>query len=377
MFPSRSLTRQTALLVLSVLVPSASATLGTSCCGDNFCCSIMSDNSVSCWGGNSFSAPSGSFQYLTCDGKAGIAVSEDLTISNCFGTSGYGAEGCTTGAKIIDASVGFWGGCRINDGGALTCWGKDTVYGYNSRPTASECSSLGLSDCSAVSTTLSPPSGNFKTVACGGKRAGHFCCAVAADPGPVSCFGAGSESYTPSTSVTNVHQLSCGYNFCCAVLGDGSGSCFGDLDQSDSSGSDLPSTLQGDFAQVACGSYACYFLATDGSMSAYGRVFSRSVGPVPSGTDTTALPSSSGWAAVPTHGGFGHACAVTSGLKMSCWGANYSDQVTDAPSGETANPSGRSVPEALGASSSGSSLKYPGGLALVCWLLPLLVQNVQ
>jgi hypothetical protein len=31
--------------------------------------------SVDCWGGNTFSAPSGNYKALSCHGKAGIAIS--------------------------------------------------------------------------------------------------------------------------------------------------------------------------------------------------------------------------------------------------------------------------------------------------------------
>ena len=45
--------------------------------------------------------------------------------------------------------------------------------------------------------TLTPPSGSYKTIACGGKRSGHFCCAVDKDDDSMECFGAG-DSYDGS-----------------------------------------------------------------------------------------------------------------------------------------------------------------------------------
>jgi hypothetical protein len=66
-------------------------------------------------------------------------------------------------------------------------------------------------------------------------------------------------------------------------------------------------------------------------MDTYGRVFDSAVGPVPAGTSTINPKSCSGWSALPTVGGFGHSCAATTDNAVSCWGANYGDQVSDAP----------------------------------------------
>jgi|Transcript_32146 hypothetical protein len=155
-------------------------TLGALCCGDNFCCGLTSTRAVSCWGGHSFTPPSGTFKGLACHGKAGVAIDDSSQVT-CFGTSGYGAEGCSTGAAVSDVGCGFWGCCAIlSSGGSLSCWGASTVYGSNSRPTYSECESMyGAASCGAVSVGLDTlkPAGTYTTVACGGKRAGHFCCA--------------------------------------------------------------------------------------------------------------------------------------------------------------------------------------------------------
>ena len=59
------------------------------------------------------------------------------------------------------------------------------------------------SSCTAYDLLLTPPSGTYLSVSCGGKRAGHFCCAIADDgsggkTGAVTCFGKGSSNYTPT-----------------------------------------------------------------------------------------------------------------------------------------------------------------------------------
>lgn len=173
--------------------------MGPMCCGDNFCCSLTVTGSIVCWGGHSFTTPNGNYKAISCAGKAGTAISDDNTIAVCFGESGYGSEGCVTGHAILDTASSFWGGCAIKSSDkGIFCWGTLTVYGVNSRPTLSECTEqYGSASCSAVQIALTPPAGEYTTIACGGKRAGHFCCAVNTS-GSTICFGAGSSDYTPT-----------------------------------------------------------------------------------------------------------------------------------------------------------------------------------
>jgi len=64
-------------------------------------------------------------------------------------------------------------------------------------------------------------------------------------------------------------------------------------------------------------------------------VFDRDVGPVEAYTSVIDLPYASGWTSLGTNGGFGHACASvyksSSSDQAACWGADYRDQVTNAP----------------------------------------------
>ena len=347
----------TRLQLLLALLPAASvATLGPMCCGDNFCCALSPSKSISCWGGggNPFTPPSGSFAALSCAGKAGIAVDDTGAIAACFGSAGYGSEGCATGTVVADAATSFWGGCKIAKAtGALSCWGATTVYGTNSRSTLNECTSMyGASSCNAVSVLLAPPStipGGYRTVACGGKRAGHFCCAVAARDGTTTCFGKGSSAYAPSAMpLATPHMLSCGTDFCCTLTGTGCVQCFGNLNQGRGGGTDIPSALAGPFVQISCGTYALYVLDKGGTVAAYGKVFSRVMGPVLAGTSTIAVPSNTKFSALPTNGGFGHACALSDSRAAVCWGADYARQVTNAPSSLIAASSAYTFPPSLG-----------------------------
>ena len=301
-----------------------------------------------------------------------MAIASNDNLETCFGSTGYGSEGCTTGEKIKDASTSFWGGCAIKDSdSSIWCWGPTTVYGTNSRPTLSECERMSNS-CTAVTATLTPPSGAFKTIACGGKRAGHFCCAVKSDDS-MHCFGAGTSDYTPPSSswpTQALHQLSCGTDFCCGLTPTtGNLICFGNLNQADydggftfenpqswlgngEAGTDIPSSMDGPFVQVSCGNFGAYTLAPDSSVKAYGRVFKSSVGPVEAFTSVKDLPFSSGWTALGVNAGFGHGCAsiysTANSDKAACWGADYGDQVSNAASSVLDDASAYFFPSRIG-----------------------------
>lgn len=222
------------------------------CCGDNFCCNLNDAGKMTCWGGNTFTPPTGTYKAMACHGKAGVAIDSTNKITACFGSDGYGSTGCATGTEIVDASMGFWGGCAIKKSDNETfCWGPRTIYGTNSRATESDCiSRSGEGNCAAVTATLVPSTGAKETLSCGGKRAGHFCCSLDR-AGAVTCFGAGSESsYTPASSTypTGMKTLSCGTDFCCGLSSTGDMKCFGNLNQADAStGTAIPASLTGPF----------------------------------------------------------------------------------------------------------------------------------
>lgn len=346
-------------LVALLALPVIECYLSPLSCGDNFCCVLDSSHSITCWGGNSMAtlAPSGSFSSLTCGGKACIAIDSDSKVAKCWGTDLYGTEGCTTGEEVIDASMSFWGGCKIlASDGSLSCWGQDIMYGSNGYPEVEDCSS----SCSAVDITLTPPSGSFSKVACGGKRAGHFCCAVSETTGAVSCFGAGNTDYVPADTlaITNPYSISGGCDFVCLLASDGTVTMEGGRSGSTCGWNDwdLVPTLSGSYIQAACGTFGIYALTDDGSVTAYGRNFENGVGPVAAGTDVAAMPSGITWSAEAANCGFGHCCLITSANIVSCWGSDYAGQVSGAPAVQVAS---YFYPALLGSDSGTSSSPPP------------------
>jgi len=223
------------------------------CCGDNFCCAVIQGGTVSCWGGLSTTtviAETGvtdyrsltGVKYVACAGKTLVAIDTRSQILAIMGKTGYGADSVASsqlGSAITDVSASFWGGAFTIAGGSATAWSQGDTFASSS--SSQSCSGTypaadtsGAScDCSTAtrSMALTAPSGVFSMVACGGKRAGHFCCAVLASGqsgDAVQCFGDVTGTYTPTTSELSAqglpyrpYQLSAGCDFLCVLTSSG------------------------------------------------------------------------------------------------------------------------------------------------------------
>ena len=364
----------------------AAAYLSPMCCGDNFCCAVKTDATVNCWGGNSFgtvvpssfsseSSLSG-IKSIACGGKTLVAVDTSNQIAAIMGKDGYGVDSFSAsdiGTAVLDVSVSFWGGVFIvSSTGAVSAWSQSATYATSSSSQSwypsSDTQGCACTTASRSMALTAPSSGKFSMVACGGKRAGHFCCAVLASDDTtngdtVQCFGDTNGMYTPTQSelssqgllAYSPYSISAGCDFLCVLTSSGqlgvythsSNQLFGYQStwpvalSISSTGLDQSGTT---YIQAACGTFAAYAIQADGSLAAYGRVFSSAVGPVIAGTDTTGTAasftgymqrvSSKSVSLLSANSGFGHACGVDTpnGGAGTCWGADYSSQVSDGNS---------------------------------------------
>mmetsp|Transcript_65832 Transcript_65832/g.140849 ORF Transcript_65832/g.140849 Transcript_65832/m.140849 type:complete len:356 (-) Transcript_65832:40-1107(-) len=304
--------------------------LGPLCCGDSFCCLLKADSAIDCWGGFHGTVPSGTYKAIACGGKSLVAIGSDDKLVACAGPAGYGVEECIPliGTTVVDASVSPWGGSLVMSNGALKSWSRHTVYGVNGRPTQEECVDRGYSDCNPRSMALAPPPGLFSTVACGGKRPGHFCCAVRqesqASDDPIACWGDASGQYKPTAAqlvgAFRPHAISAGCDFICAVSSTGAYATYGHLATGvlalhATPGEVMPpASLPGPFVQASCGTFSSNILDNGGNLVSFG--------------DNSPASSLAGISFLATSGGLGHSCALNSSRGVECWGANFNRQVT-------------------------------------------------
>jgi alpha-tubulin suppressor-like RCC1 family protein len=297
-------------------------------CGDGFCCAIMSDATVGCWGANSF----GQLGLDAIDGATGqprpmdtVQTIEDLPVSD----------------PPVQLAAGGSTVCAVLTSGALRCWGDNSVgqlgrgvptSGPNPDPSAVE----GIADARQVS--IDP--------------FGKYVCALRFD-GSVYCWGSGrlgsdvpgGQSASPVGVqldfliglMKNAVSISLGPNHACALI---SGSpnndglwCWGDNSEAQlGTGSTSPqsskvatpaTTAPSQLREVACGSSSTCVLSLEGTVFCWGDNELGQLGNGAQGTSdapqltASQVPSVGGAFAI--YAGGGRTCVQMSG-GVTCWG---------------------------------------------------------
>jgi len=345
------------LLLGSFFNVQVDANLSSLCCGDNFCCAILaSTNKATCWGGNSMSSKvptSSTVKALTCGGKAVMGIDANMQISFYVGSDGYGPNHASAssliGVTVKDADLSFWGGAILKSDGTITAWGPDTVYcssatSISCQPTQSNPTAVNFAFANVPSGTTS-----FTGLNCGGKRGGHWCCAYQTGVVGLTCFGDSRGEYTPSSTELNmldfaVYQISAGVDYIAVLGSSGQLGVYGGTNEignglSNTNPSSLADLTMGSvvanevYVQVSTMNFAIYALKADGTLHAWGKSFSYSVGGGGSVDMAASVPS--GVTFGQLYGGsagvYAHYCALKSDGVPSCWGADYSGQVSGSP----------------------------------------------
>jgi len=290
-------------------------------------CAILDDGSVSCWGAN-------------FDGQLG-----DGTTTNRFTPTQTSSLGTDRTAIAIDA--GEYHTCAILDDGSVSCWGyngegqlgDETIDTDTNRNTPTQTSSLGT-DRTAVAISA----GEYHT------------CAIL-DDGSVSCWGYNGFGqigdgttdwrFTPTqTSSLGTDRtavaISAGNYHTCAILDDGSVSCWGanfdgQLGDGTTTNRFTPTqtsslgTGRTAVAITAGEDHTCAIL-DDGSVSCWGRNIHGQLGDWTNTDRYTPTQTSSlgeGRSAVAIDVGNYHTCAIIDNGSVSCWGYNNNGQLGD------------------------------------------------
>jgi len=299
--------------------------------GADHTCAILDNGNVSCWGGN-------------YHGQIGIISTSD-TQENGFILNPTQTMSLGGGRNAIEVSAGQYYTCALLDDGNVSCWGLDSFgqhgdgsFGGNHYP--AQTSSLGESR-----TAVKISTGSVHT------------CAIL-DDGTVSCWGSnvggllgdGSDdtSFSEARSAVPIQtsslggnrtavEIALGSNFACAILDDGTVSCwgnnqYGQLGDGDNWGNSsshpnqTASLGEGRTAvKISAGYHHVCAILDDGNVSCWGYNYDGQIG---YGSDTVSsvfrptLTASlgEGRTAIEISSGASHTCVILDDGTVSCWG---------------------------------------------------------
>lgn len=349
--------------------------------GEEHTCALVADGVVRCWGANSngqlgdgttisSTAPvlanSGSFNIV--DVAVGGAHSCLLIVNNqiaCNGFNGNGqlGYGTTTDRLLANSFIAGIGGttlaksvaanfnhtCAARHSGVPACWGDNTFGQLGDGTTIDR---LNPTSISSIGNAVVMATGNAHgcvlqsngSVRCWGRNTfgsvGDGTTADRLEPVPVSGLFLNSAAL--------VTALSSGGQFSCALIGNGTGRCWGfnsdgRLGNGTTANSSVPVPVSGLTGAVAIssgntgGGFSCALIA-DGTVRCWGG---NSLGQLGDGTTTNqsapvAVPGLNNVVALAT--GLAHACALRADGTVRCWGLNNAGQLGDGSTTNRAFP---------------------------------------
>lgn len=324
-------------------------------------CAALMDGSVRCWGSN--------YGGQLGDGSLESSATPVQVL------------GLSSGVRNVEAS--YTDSCAALWGGGFSCWGSN-LYGQ-----------LGNGSTAMSVTTPTPVVTELQSISLGE----YHSCGQSLD-GTVLCWGYGEDgslgdgrkqsSATPvavSGLDSSVQQVSAGAVVSCALLADGSVSCWGTNSGSDvCSGTNIvhstPVAVTGvsDVLEITAGSTHACARHVDGGVSCWGL---DSYGQLGTSATTLPAPCTNQPARPPARvasldhvvqiaAGDGHTCALRDNGEVYCWGRNEAGQLGDGTT--TSRPEPKRVLNVAGASSirvgySQSCALFLDGSAL-CWGAP-------
>jgi alpha-tubulin suppressor-like RCC1 family protein/subtilisin family serine protease len=331
--------------------------------GGDHGCARTAGGGVKCWGRNRFGQLGDGFPTVFSTlkpvvglevGVAAIATgwlhSCALTVGGgvkCWGDNTYGqvGDGSTTdrlepvdvaglGSGVAAIALGDFHSCALTGAGAVLCWGQNDQGQVGDGSTTNRSTPVAVvglgSDAAAVAAGTA-----------------HSCAATTG--GGARCWGRNFRSQlgdngltNRSTPVdvavlTNVAEIAPGGEFSCARSSGGGVKCWGANDSGQVGKGTITGVegTPGDVVGLASGvqrlqagdGYSCV-LTTGGSVKCWGFNGRGALGDNSTTTRTSpvdAVGLASGVASIAT--GFYHACAVTAGGALKCWGDNAQGQL--------------------------------------------------
>lgn len=279
-------------------------------------CALLQSGKAKCWGGDSYGELGGGSAY---DGGGGLPPIEVKVIET---TTQVAAGRDHTCAVLPDGKLECWGHNNYGQlGDGVTDHGNGSEYGDFS-PTAVEAK--GISNATQVS-------------------AGYqFTCALLSD-GTVRCWGLnrfgqlgdGTTDSSPTpvevTGISTAIQVSAGFSYACALLSDGKIECWGHNNNSqlgngltDDSSTPVEVTRISTATQIAAGGFHACALLSSGKVECWGYNGGGALGVGSFDFDEHSIPVEVKGISTATQvtAGEAHTCALLSGGRVDCWGAN-------------------------------------------------------
>jgi len=308
--------------------------------GGNYTCALISDGKVTCWGWGNY-------------GQLGTGNNNDSLIPVAV------TGGALANKTVTQIATGNDHTCAVVSDGTVTCWG----YGADGQ--------LGTGDNNSSNIPVAVTGGALenKTVTQIAAGSGHTCALIS--DGTVTCWGAGGDgrlgtgnnSSNVPVAVTGgalenktVTQIAAGYAHTCAVVSDGTVTCWGygadgELGTGNNLSSNIPVAVTGGALEnktvthITVGTYHTCAVVSDGTVTCWGY---GGTGRLGTGNDTDQnVPVAVTGGALENKtvtqiaAGSGHTCALISDGTVTCWGYGNSGRLG------TGNTNNSNVPVAI------------------------------
>jgi alpha-tubulin suppressor-like RCC1 family protein len=320
-------------------------------------CALMSDNSVRCWGHNTYGGIGD-----------GTTKFRDTAVTVSSGTS------------FKSVAVGLDHSCAVTTGGDLYCWGRNTNNQIGDN-TVTQRTSPVLIDSGVAYTMVSAGESH----SCGITSANKLRCWGQGDLGQIGQGTAANQAVPLEIDGTNSYQfVAAGSKTTCAITTANKLRCWGrntynNLGDGTATNASTPISIDAaaDYSFVSVGSHHTCGILTSGGLRCWGDNTFGQIGdssntaratPVDVNSGTTYLSVAVNDETTGTSGR-GVTCAVTSANVLQCWGNNSAYQLADGTTTNRNAPvtadSGTSYSKAYTAGVRACGVTTTG--ALKCW----------